>query len=56
MRGSLESKGLLAIADEWKFGWQFTLLSDKFFLNDYNIPSQATLSSNYISETTSTYI
>ncbi len=53
LRGSLESKGLLAIADQWKFGWQFTLLSDKFFLNDYNIPSQ-TLSSNYISETTST--
>ncbi len=53
LRGSLESKGQLAIADQWKFGWQFTLLSDKFFLNDYNIPSQ-TLSYNYISETTST--
>ena len=53
LRGSLESKGLLAIADQWKFGWQFTLLSDKFFINDYNIPNQ-TLSSNYISEATST--
>jgi LPS-assembly protein len=53
LRGSVESKGEFRIADQWKFGWQFTLLSDKFFLNDYNIPSQ-TLSSNYISETTST--
>ncbi|PNG24473.1 LPS-assembly protein LptD [Methylocella silvestris] len=53
MRGSLESKGEVQIADHWKFGWQFTVLSDKWFLNDYNIPSQ-TLSSNYINETTTT--
>ncbi|HUZ92216.1 MAG TPA: LPS assembly protein LptD, partial [Methylocella sp.] len=53
LRGSLESKGLFYIADEWKFGWQFTLLSDKWYLNDYNVPSQ-TLSSYYFSETTST--
>jgi LPS-assembly protein len=52
-RGSFESKGKFYIADEWKFGWEFTLLSDKFFLNDYHVPSQ-TLSSNYFSETTST--
>lgn len=53
VRGSLESKGQYQIADQWKVGWQFTLLSDKWFLNDYNIPSQ-TLTSNYISESTST--
>jgi LPS-assembly protein len=53
LRGSFESKGQLAIADEWKFGWEFTLLSDKWFLNDYHVPSQ-TVSSNYFSETTST--
>ncbi|WP_395697748.1 LPS-assembly protein LptD [Methylocella sp.] len=52
-RGSLESKGEYQLADKWKFGWQFTILSDKWFLNDYNIASQ-TLSSNYISEVTST--
>ncbi|WP_051953163.1 LPS-assembly protein LptD [Methylocapsa aurea] len=51
-RGSFESKGKVYIADQWKFGWEFTLLSDKFFLNDYHIPSQ-TLSSHYFSETTS---
>jgi len=52
-RGSLESKGDFYIADEWKFGWEFTLLSDKWYLNDYHVPDQA-LSSNYFSETTST--
>jgi len=35
------------------FGWEFTLLSDKWYLNDYHVPDQA-LSYNYISETTST--
>ncbi len=52
-RGSFESKGKIYIADQWKFGWEFTLLSDKFFLNDYHIPNQ-TVSTNYLSETTST--
>jgi LPS-assembly protein len=53
LRGSFESKGQFAIADQWKFGWEFTLLSDKWYLNDYHVPSQ-TLSYNYFSETTST--
>jgi LPS-assembly protein len=53
LRGSFESKGQFYIADQWKFGWEFTLLSDKWYLNDYHVPSQ-TLSSNYFSETTST--
>jgi LPS-assembly protein len=53
LRGSFESKGDFYIADAWKFGWEFTLLSDKWYLNDYHVPDQA-LSSNYFSETTST--
>ena len=52
-RGSLESRGQFQIADNWKAGWAFTVLSDKFYLYDYSIPSQ-TLSSNYFAETTST--
>ncbi|MGH6867300.1 MAG: LPS-assembly protein LptD, partial [Methylocella sp.] len=52
-RGSFESKGQFYIADQWKFGWEFTLLSDKWYLNDYHVPSQ-TVSWNYFSETTST--
>ncbi|MGH6836459.1 MAG: LPS-assembly protein LptD [Methylocella sp.] len=53
LRGSFESKGQFYIADQWKFGWEFTLLSDKWYLNDYHVPSQ-TVSWNYFSETTST--
>jgi LPS-assembly protein len=53
LRGSFESKGEFNIADQWKFGWQFTLLSDKWYLYDYHVPSQ-TLSWNYFSESTST--
>ncbi len=53
LRGSFESKGQIYVADDWKFGWEFTLLSDKWYLNDYHVPSQ-TLSWNYFSETTST--
>ena len=40
LRGSFESKGQFYIADQWKFGWEFTLLSDKWYLNDYHVPSQ----------------
>jgi LPS-assembly protein len=53
LRGSFESKGQFQVADQWKFGWEFTLLSDKWYLNDYHVPSQ-TITSNYFSETTST--
>lgn len=53
LRGSFETKGQDYFADNWKFGWEFILLSDKWFLNDYHVPSQ-TVSTNYFSETTST--
>ena len=53
LRGSLESKGDFFLSDAWRFGWQFILLSDKWYINDYHIPTQ-TLSSTYFSETTST--
>lgn len=53
LRGSFESKGKFQIADQWKIGWEFTLLSDKWFLFNYRIPSQ-TLTWNYYGETTST--
>jgi LPS-assembly protein len=51
-RGSIESKGSLDLTKEWKFGWDATILSDKFFLTDYSVPSQ-TRTSNYFSETIS---
>jgi len=36
-RGSLESEGKFYINDKWKYGWDFTLLSDRFYLNDYRL-------------------
>jgi LPS-assembly protein len=48
-RGSIESKGALDLSKEWKFGWDFSVLSDKFFIYDYAVPNQ-TLSANYYSE------
>ncbi|WP_246731791.1 LPS-assembly protein LptD [Methylocapsa sp. S129] len=45
LRGSLESQGLFYINDKWKYGWDITLLSDKFYYNDYKI--KVTDLSNY---------
>jgi LPS-assembly protein len=35
-RGSLESTGLFALNNNWVWGWDGTLLSDRTFLQDYN--------------------
>jgi LPS-assembly protein len=35
-RGSLESQGRFAINQQWAWGWDALLLSDKYFLQDYN--------------------
>jgi len=35
-RGSLESNGQFAINTQWVWGWDAVLLSDKYYLNDYN--------------------
>ena len=53
LRGDIDSKGEFAINSNWKFGWNFTVLSDKYYLFDYTIPS-ATISANYFSESIST--
>ena len=35
-RGSLESTGLFALNNNWVWGWDAALLSDRTFLQDYN--------------------
>ena len=35
-RGSLESNGKFAINQNWVWGWDALLLSDKYYLSDYN--------------------
>ncbi len=34
-RGEARSTGEFAINDEWKYGWDVTALSDRYFLQDY---------------------
>jgi LPS-assembly protein len=35
-RGSLESSGMFALNNNWVWGWDATMLSDRTFLQDYN--------------------
>ena len=52
-RGDVDTKGEFKLSPEWKFGWNIAILSDKYYLNDYSIPTD-TRSSNYFSESIST--
>ncbi|MGO4525369.1 LPS-assembly protein LptD [Microvirga sp. 2MCAF35] len=52
-RGSLETTGLFYINQNWRWGWDIALLSDKWFLSNYKIRSES-LSSYYIKESIST--
>lgn len=36
-RGAIETSGKFAINKQWSWGWDGTLLTDRLFLNDYNI-------------------
>ncbi|WP_245435500.1 LPS-assembly protein LptD [Microvirga calopogonii] len=53
LRGSLETTGLFYINQNWRWGWDIALLSDKWFLSNYKIRSES-LSSYYIKESIST--
>jgi LPS-assembly protein len=48
-RGSLETAGQFLLNERWRFGWDITLLSDRWFLQDYRMPISS-LSSNYFRE------
>ena len=52
-RYDVTTKGDFNITDQWKFGWNIALLSDRFFFQDYSIPADS-VSSNYFSESIST--
>ncbi|WP_201829269.1 LPS-assembly protein LptD [Microvirga zambiensis] len=53
LRGSLETTGLFYINQNWRWGWDIALLSDKWFLSNYKIHSES-LSAYYIKESIST--
>jgi LPS-assembly protein len=52
-RGSIESTGKFFINQQWKYGWDISLFSDKYFFQDYKIRSES-LSTDYIKESIST--
>jgi LPS-assembly protein len=52
-RGSLHSDGEFALNDFWRFGWSGTLLTDRYFIQDYRIPNDF-LQNYYFRENSST--
>lgn len=52
-RGAVTSVGDFAINDKWKFGWDATIMSDRYFLQDYRL-SNSLYSNFYFRETAST--
>ena len=53
LRGDINTKGDFTVDPYFKFGWNITALSDKYYLYDYAVPS-STISANYFSESIST--
>ncbi len=41
-RGSVESKGEFLINDKWKYGWDVTAQSDKYFQQNYKVKTTST--------------
>lgn len=39
-RGSIETKGAFRISNRWKWGWDATVMTDRFFLNDYSMATE----------------
>jgi len=52
-RGSLETNGQFYINDKWRYGWDVSLYSDKFYRQDYELTG-ASLAANYFKENPST--
>jgi len=52
-RGSLETSGEFFINQNWRWGWDIALVSDKWFLTNYRIRSES-LSNYYVKESIST--
>ena len=52
-RGSIESTGKFFINQNWKYGWDVALFSDKYYVQDYNVRSNS-LGADFIKESIST--
>ena len=53
LRGSIETQGKFFINQQWSYGWDLAVFSDKYFFQDYNVRSNS-LGSDYIKESIST--
>ncbi|WP_133772806.1 LPS-assembly protein LptD [Enterovirga rhinocerotis] len=47
-RGSIETTGRFNINENWHYGWDVALLSDKWFLQNYKIRSESFAATNYV--------
>ena len=47
-RGSVETAGRFNINEQWHYGWDVALLSDKWFLQNYKIRSESLGATNYL--------
>ena len=52
-RGSIESTGKFYVASKWTVGWDVAALSDRWFINDYKMPSEG-VATTYFKESIST--
>lgn len=52
-RGSIESTGKFFLSEKWKFGWDIAAMSDRWFFDDYKVPSES-IGQTYFRESIST--
>ena len=53
LRGAITTNGEFELSDKWKFGWDATILSDRYFFSDYSLANP--LNANpFFRETSST--
>lgn len=55
-RGMIETVGRFSINPRWSFGWDITLLSDRFFLDDYGLASENVTATNRSEAVSTVYL
>ncbi|MFJ5369523.1 LPS-assembly protein LptD, partial [Bosea sp. CER48] len=53
-RGSIETNGKFFINQNWSFGWNASMSTDRWFYRNYRIRNEAISSATYLQESTST--
>ena len=58
-RGSVETYGKFLINEQWRWGWDIALMSDKWFFRNYKIPSPSITqygTTNFLESTSTLYL